>query len=72
MSRRILRIAFVAAIAVGFTACSNPLGPSSKLPTGARDNLITPNGNLITPNGNLITPNGNLITPNGNLITPNG
>jgi hypothetical protein len=71
MSRRFLRIAVLAAIAAGFTACSNPLGPSGKIPTQVRDNLITPNGNLITPNGNLITPNGNLITPNGNLITPN-
>ncbi|MEW5918281.1 MAG: hypothetical protein AB1762_17895 [Gemmatimonadota bacterium] len=72
MSRRILRIAVVAAVAVAFTACSNPLAPSGKLPTTPRPDLITPNGDLITPNGDLITPNGNLITPNGNLITPNG
>jgi hypothetical protein len=58
MFRRILRIAVVVVGAAAFTACSNPLGPSGKLPNGTRDNLITPNGNLITPNGNLITPNG--------------
>jgi len=58
MPRRILRIAVVAVVAAAFAACSNPLGPSRKLPTQARPDLINPNGDLINPNGDLINPNG--------------
>ncbi len=51
MSRRILRIAIVAVAAAAFAACSNPLGPSKKLPNQVRPDLINPNGDLINPNG---------------------
>ncbi len=71
MSRRILRLSLVAAVAASFAACSNPLAPS-RVPTQVRENVINPNGNVINPNGNVINPNGNVINPNGNVINPNG
>lgn len=64
MSRRTLRIAIVAVVAV-FAGCSNPLAPARGVPTQVRDNVINPNGNVINPNGNVINPNGNVINPNG-------
>ncbi len=51
MPRRILRIAVVAVVAAAFAACSNPLGPSKKLPNGIRGDLVNPNGDLVNPNG---------------------
>ncbi len=72
MSRRCLRLTALAVLAAAFTACSNPLGPSGKMPTQVRDNVINPNGNVINPNGNVINPNGNVISPNANVINPNG
>lgn len=51
MSRRILRLAVLAVVATAFAACSNPLGPSKKLPNGIRGDLVNPNGDLVNPNG---------------------
>jgi hypothetical protein len=51
MSRRILRLAVVAVVATAFAACSNPMGPSKKLPNEIRPDWINPNGDWINPNG---------------------
>ena len=51
MARRILRIAVVVVAAAAFAACSNPMGPSKKLPNGIPADLVNPHGDLVNPHG---------------------